>query len=72
MKLPFLKESKWPAMKETREQIANPSHDTQLQDHLLDEMLMARESKDSRRLHGAMTALIRQLLNEENDAQMAQ
>lgn len=71
MKLPFLQESKWPVMRKEREQVANPSHDTQLQDHLLDEMLMARESKDHSRFHQSLMALIRHLMMEEDDAAMA-
>lgn len=58
-------------MKEPREQIANPSHDTQLQDHLADEMLLAHEAKDHRRMRQALCALIMHYRNEDADAAMA-
>lgn len=67
VKLPFLKESMWPTAKETEERVVNPSHDRQLQDHLVEEILVAREHKDNSRLHEALMALIRLIKNEEHD-----
>jgi hypothetical protein len=71
MKLPFLKESKWPVLKETEERVANPSHDTQLQDHLVEEILISHEHKDHRRMREALMALIRMMKNEESNADVA-
>lgn len=71
MKLPFLQESKWPISKEPEERVVNPSHDRQLQDHLVEEILVAREHKDSRRMGQAFMALIRSIQNEEQDANVS-
>lgn len=66
--LPFLNDSKWPISKEREERVVNPSHDHQLQDHLVEEIMVAREQKDSRRMGKAVLALIRSIMNEEQDA----
>lgn len=67
MNLPFLQESKWPTAREPEERVANPSHDTQLQDHLVEEVLIAREHKNSRHLREALMALIHSIRNEDAD-----
>lgn len=67
MKLPFLQESKWPISKEPEERVVNPSHDTSLQDHLMDELLSALEHKDRKRLREALQALIHSIKNEDQD-----
>lgn len=65
MKLPFLQDSKWPTSKEPMVRIVNPSHDTQLQDHLIDEVLIAAEKKDARKFREAIEALIYAIRNED-------
>ena len=67
MKLPFLSHSKWPISKEPEERVVNPSHDKQLQDHLMDEVLVALEHKDAARLAEALNALIHSIQNEDLD-----
>lgn len=68
MKLPFLQESKWPVSREPEERVVNPSHDEQLQDHLVEEILMAREHKDNRKFRESLMALIRCIRNEDSNA----
>lgn len=46
MRPPFLDESKWPISKEPEERVVNPSYETQLSDHLIDELFRALEHKD--------------------------
>lgn len=59
MKLPFLKnESKWPKIREDEDRVANPSYDTQIEDSLVDEILVALEAKDSSALRSAVLALV--------------
>ena len=70
MKLPFLQESKWPISKEPEERVVNPSHDRQLQDHLIDEILVCLEKKDSSGLRDALKALIENIRNEGSDDEM--
>lgn len=66
MRLPFLNEKDhWPTSKDPEEIVANPSHDTQLQDHLLDEVLKAIEKKDPVHIKEAVMALIHSIQNEE-------
>ena len=65
MKLPFLQESKWPTAREPEERVVNPSHDTQLQDHLIVEVLSALEHKDHSKLREAIVALIHAIKNED-------
>lgn len=71
MKLPFLPESRWPTSKETEEKVVNPSYDTQIQDHLVGEILIARENKDHKKMGESIRALVRAIQNEEQDADMA-
>jgi len=54
-------------MKEPEERVASPSHDTQLQDHLMDEFLSAMEGHDHAHKREALLALIHSILNEEHD-----
>ena len=68
MKLPFLQNSKWPISKEPEERVANPSYDTQLQDHLIDEFLLALEKKDPVQLREAIKALIYSIQDEDSNA----
>jgi len=70
MKLPFLQESKWPVSREPEERVVNPSHDRQLQDHLIDEILVALEKKDSSGLRDALKALIENIRSEGMDDEM--
>jgi hypothetical protein len=67
VRLPFLQEKDhWPAIKETEEIVVNPSHDAQLQDHLLDELLIALESKNHKEIAECLKALIHSINNEES------
>lgn len=67
MKLPFLEESHWPVSKETEERVVNPSYDRQLQDHIMDELLVAFEKSDPKRLREALVALVHSIRNEDTD-----
>lgn len=64
MSLPFLTDSNWPISKEPEERVANPSHDTQLQDHLVDEAFVSYQKADPRRFRESMTALIQMIKSE--------
>lgn len=64
MKLPFLQESKWPTAREPEERVVNPSHDRQLQDHLMDEVLRAVEKKNGEHLRESLVELIRCIRSE--------
>lgn len=68
MKLPFLQESKWPTANEPEERVVNPSHDRQLQDHLMDELLSAMEHKNPQGKREALMALVRSILTEDPGA----
>jgi hypothetical protein len=71
VKLPFINDKKWPVTKEDDEvRVVNPSHDTQLQDHLIDEVMSAMEASDNRKLKEAVLALIENILNEGDDEGM--
>lgn len=65
MKLPFLQESKWPTAREPEERVVNPSHDLQLQDHLVEEFLRAHAHKDHSKMREALVALIHSFKNED-------
>ncbi len=67
MKLPFLEEKSWPISKEPEERVVNPSYDTQLQDHILDEILLALEKRDATRMREALIALVHSIRNEATD-----
>jgi hypothetical protein len=67
VKLPFLQESKWPSAKEPEERVVNPSHDKQLQDHLVDELLSAAEHKDYGAVNQALVAIVQSIRNEDTD-----
>lgn len=68
MKLPFLNEKdQWPTAKEPEERVGNPSHDTKLQDHLIDELLVSMEGMDPGHKREALLALVHSILNEEHD-----
>lgn len=67
MKLPYLEDHRWPVSKETEERVANPGHDTQLQDHLIDEFMVALEHKDPSRIAEALKGLIDFIQGEEFD-----
>jgi hypothetical protein len=56
--LPFLKESKWPISKEPEERVVNPSYDKQIENHLIEELMIALEQKKSARLRESLIALI--------------
>lgn len=65
MKLPFLQESKWPTSKEPDEKVVNPSYETQLEDHLIDEILVALEKKEASKFREAIMALIQHIKMSE-------
>lgn len=67
MKLPFLAESKWPSAREPEERVVNPSYDRQLQDHIMDEILIALEKRDPARMREALIALVHSIRNEDAD-----
>lgn len=67
MKLPFLQETKWPTNKEPEERIANPSYDKQLQDHLMDELILALDRKDVNKFREAISALVHHIKSEEHE-----
>lgn len=65
--LPFLDDTKWPISKDPEERVVNPSYDHQLQDHLLDELLLAVENKDHKGLVSSLQALAQSILEEQCD-----
>ncbi len=65
MKLPFLQNNTWPISKEPEERVVNPSYDHQLQDHLLEELMIALEHKDPKGLREAIVALVHSIRDEE-------
>jgi hypothetical protein len=68
VKLPF-GHSTWPVLKEEKEErIVNPSYDTQLQEHLIEEIVKALEERDHKGLHEALSALIENILSEDDHA----
>ena len=69
-KLPFLQDSKWPIVREDEERVANPSYDTQIQDHLIDEILVALAEKSGAKLRSALKALIQHIKTEGMDDEM--
>lgn len=68
MKLPYLEESRWPTANETEERVVNPSYDKKLQDHLVDELLVAMEHKDVSGLREALMALVHSIREEEHES----
>lgn len=66
MKLPFLDDStsKWPISKEPEERVVNASYDAKLQDHLVDELLIALEHKDRVAAREALVAIIHSIFEE--------
>jgi len=67
MKLPFLEESKWPISKEPDERVVNPSHDKQIEDHLIDELMQALEHKEASKLRETLIALIQHIKSGDED-----
>ncbi len=65
MKLPFLKESRWPISKEPEERVVNPSYDKQIEDHLMDEIMVAMEERHASKLRESLIALIQHLKMSE-------
>lgn len=65
VKLPFLKNNRWPIIREDKEQVANPGYDTKLQDHLVLEIMDALETRDHSKFTDAIVALIKNILNED-------
>jgi hypothetical protein len=61
----FIPDSKWPISKEPEERVADPSYDKQIEDHLMDEIMMAMEEKHSSKLREALVALIEHLKMSE-------
>jgi hypothetical protein len=70
MKLPFLQKDNWPTAREPDEKVVNPSYDTQIEDHLMDELLVALEKRDSSKLRENLVALIQHLQSQENSDEM--
>lgn len=66
MKLPFMQDTKWPTAKEPDERVANPSYDTQIEDHLMDEILVALEKKHVAKLRESIVALIQHIRSGES------
>lgn len=62
--LPFLEESKWPTSREPEERVVNPSYDKQLEDHLMDELLIALEHKNPSKVRESLIALIQNIYSE--------
>jgi len=62
-----MQHSNWPISREPEERVVNPSPDKQLQDHLVDEILVCLEKKDSPGLRDALKALIENIRNEGMD-----
>jgi hypothetical protein len=68
VKLPFLENtSKWPISREPEERVVNPSYDTQIEDHLVDEIFVAMEKKHVSKFREALIALIEHLHSQEMD-----
>jgi hypothetical protein len=65
MELPFLSHKSWPMSKEPEERIVNPSHDKQLQDHLIQNLMVAIEQKHIGKLKEALVSLIHAINMEE-------
>jgi hypothetical protein len=65
MTLPFIEDSKWPISKEAEERVANPGYDTQIEEHLMDELMKALEHKDIGNLRESIVALIEHLKSSE-------
>lgn len=65
MNLPFLQESKWPTAREPEERVVNPSHDLQLQDHLIEEFMRGYEKGEHSKMREALVALIHGFKNED-------
>lgn len=63
--LPFLKHSKWPISKEPEERVADPGYETQIEDHLIDEIMLAIEQKHSAKLRESLMGLIEHLKMSE-------
>lgn len=51
----------WPTAKEPGEIVVNPSYDKQIEDHLIDELLVAMEHKDASKLRETLVALIQHI-----------
>ncbi len=66
--LPFLKDTKWPTSKEPEERVVNPSYDTKIEDQLVDELLIAMESRNASEVRESLMALIQHLKSEDQDA----
>lgn len=68
MKLPFLNQKdQWPTANDPEERVANPSYDTQIQDSLVDEIMVAHDKKDQGALWSAVKALIEHINGETNE-----
>lgn len=66
MKLPFLKNSKWPRIAAPREEkLINGSESDHLEDHCIGEMWSAIEAKDVKGLRSAMEALVLNMFDDE-------
>ena len=67
LKLPFLEDSLWPISKEPEERVVNSSPDAKLQNHLIDQLLIAIEHKDIAGMREAFLSLVHSILSEDHD-----
>jgi len=68
MVLPFLdNDRKWPISKEPEERTVNPSHDKQLEDHLIEELMIALEHKETSKLKESLMALIQHIMSQGDE-----
>lgn len=69
MKLPFLKNSKWPRVAQPMEEkTINGSFEDNLEDHCVQELMEAVSLKDVSRFRSALEALVLNLFEEPQDA----
>jgi hypothetical protein len=68
VRLPFLKEKDhWPTAKDNEERVVNPSPDAQMQDHAVDQLLSALESRDPTEIRKAILDLVHSIIHEDQD-----
>lgn len=60
----FLSASKFPTSKESAERVVNPSYEKQLEDHLMDELLIALEHKNPSKVRESLVSLIQNIYSE--------
>lgn len=70
MKLPFMQQDKWPTSKEPGEKVVNPSYDTKIEEHLMDDLLSSMKSKDVEKLRETIVALVQHIKSQEKSDEM--